>query len=475
MWGRERERTGTVLEDGYVKWSSLKVTILPRILFWRTTEKPYNLGQGREYTARYDPRRNQKRSSLGQPLRFPWHIIVHFSLLVTIFTAQDESEFKNYNYRRYEESYNRFPIRLPTHGAFRRESVVPYVTIQVAVLDKGNSRWKTAVDDTKIKVPCGGRTPQNTDIGRSTKQLTMTSVSKTVLLLALLNSVLLRTEQSVVFPGDSTSKPSPTFTQLSTEEIKCLETGKMFYEPDGKCYSLLQSGPCSENQWLVLDKDEVVSENGGLHAVCRQCPCCGKRFRAVYWPADGKCYRLFRDSRQLCPSPGTVLQVDPFGEGECACEKEPLHERWDVKNMDTDISPCYPLYQRGPCDNGHIFVPHYNSTRCEKDPCSQQNKDNSAVRYVEWKYGNNRCYKLGSKGPCHSEGTATFNIHPVTRRPACINRANQIVDLPPICDTDLTGVCRQEFELPSPIEYLNALYKYAERRRNKRKARRSKY
>lgn len=304
----------------------------------------------------------------------------------------------------------------------------------------------------------------------------MTSKSKTILLLVLLKSVLLRTQQSVAVQGDSTNTSSPTiFEKFSNQELECFETGKVFYEPDGKCYTLLQSGPCREDQWLVLDKDEVVSGNGGLRAVCRQCPCCGKLFRAVYWPADGQCYRLFHDSKQLCPSPGTVLQVDPFGEGECACENEPLHERWDVKNMDSDTSPCYPLYQRGPCDNGYTFVPYHNSTRCEKDPCSQQNKGNAAVRFVEWKYGNNRCYKLGSKGPCHSDGTATFNIHPVTRRPACINRANQIVDLPPICDTDHNGVCREEFELPSPYEYLNALYKHAEIRRNKRKTRRSKY
>ena len=305
----------------------------------------------------------------------------------------------------------------------------------------------------------------------------MTSKRKTVLLLAILKSVLLRTQQTVVLQGNIANISSPTtFLEFSKQDLKCLERGKMLYEPDGKCYTLLQSGPCREGQWLVLDKDEVVSGKGALSAVCRRCPCCDKLFRAVYWPADEQCYRLFHDGKQLCPFPGTVLQVDPFGEGECACETQPLHERFYEKtDADGDASPCYPLYERGPCNNGYIFVPHDNSTRCEEDPCSRQNRENSAVRFVAWKYGNNRCYKLGSRGPCHSGGTATFNIHPVTRRPACINRANQIVDLPAICDTDYNGVCREEFVLPSPIQYLNTLYKHAERRRNKRNMRRSKY
>lgn len=391
------------------------------------------------------------------------------------FATRHHSELRNYD-RRYEEAYDRFPTDLLTSWAFHKEAVIPYAIIRVSVLDEGNSRGKTAIDDTEVKVPRGGQIPHNTDIARSSKQLTMTSKSKTVLLLALLTSVLLRTQQSVVLQAHGANISSPTtFADFSKQDLECLETGRMLYEPDGKCYTLLQSGPCGEGQWLVLDKDEVDSGEGALSAVCRRCPCCDKPFRAVYWPTDGQCYRLFHDSKQLCPSPGTVLQVDPFGEGECACETEPLHERWDEKNVDSDDSPCYPLYQRGPCDNGYIFVPHDNLTHCEKDPCSQQNKENSAVRFVAWKYGNNRCYKLGSRGPCHSDGTATFNIHPVTRRPACINRANQIVDLPAICVTDHFGVCRKEFELPSPIEYLNALYKHAERRRNRRKMRQRKH
>jgi hypothetical protein len=301
----------------------------------------------------------------------------------------------------------------------------------------------------------------------------MTSKSNTVLLIALLQTVLLPSQQSIVLQGSSDNVSSPmTFTELSKQDIVCLETGRMLYEPNGKCYMLLQSGPCGKGQWLVLDKDEVISVKGELRAVCRRCPCCDKPFRAVYWPVDGQCYRLFQDGKQLCPSPGTVLQVDPFGEGECACETEPIHERWDVKNTDSDASPCYPLYRRGPCDNGYIFVPHENSTRCEKDPCSQHNKENSAVWFVAWKYSNNRCYRLGSRGPCHSAGTATFNIHPVTRRPACINRANQIVDLPPLCDMDRNGVCHKEFELPSPFEYLNTLYKHVLNRKSRRKMRR---
>jgi hypothetical protein len=303
----------------------------------------------------------------------------------------------------------------------------------------------------------------------------MTSKSKTVLLFVLFKSVLQPNGQAIKFEEEGTSKPSATFTMFSEPELQCFQTGSMFYQPEGKCYKLLQSGPCRRGQWLVLDKEGVVIGSGRLRPVCQPCPCCDKNFRAVYWPADGQCHRLLRESKQLCPSPGTVLQVDPFGEGECACEKEPPHARWDVKIRDSENAPCYPLYQRGPCDNGYIFVPHENSTSCEKDPCSQQNNKNSTTRFVMWKDGNKRCYMLGSKGPCHPDSGTTFNIHPVTQRPACINRANQIVDLPATCDIDQNGDCRKEVILPSQTQYLNDLILSAKRRREKRKANHSKY
>lgn len=305
----------------------------------------------------------------------------------------------------------------------------------------------------------------------SSNQIAMTATSATILLILVLFK---STEPSNIFEDEGTTEGSHTFTKFSKSELECFQTGSVFYEPEGKCYKLLQSGPCAKNQWLVLDKEQVVSGTGRLCPVCVQCPCCDKPFLAVYWPADGQCHRLLRDSKQLCPSPGTVLQVDPFGEGECACEKVPLHGRWDEKNGISDNGPCYPLYQRGPCDNGYIFVPVENFTRCEKDPCSQQNNRNPAATYVAWKDGDNRCYMLGSKGPCQSEGAATFNIDPVTQHPACIHRANQIVDLPTTCDKDQNGDCRKVVILPSPTQYLNYLITAAEKRREKRKARQSK-
>lgn len=332
----------------------------------------------------------------------------------------------------------------------------------------GNSRGKAAINSIKQSLPCGG-------IVRSSKQLAMTSSSKTVLLLVLFQSILHPSEPTIIFEEEHTTQVPLTFTKFTQPEIECFQTGSIFYEPEGKCYELLQSKPCRKDQWLVLDKEEVVTGSGRLRPVCEKCPCCDKPFRAVYWPADGQCHRLLRESKDLCPSAGTVLRVDPFGEGECACKKEPLHARWDVKNKDSDNAPCYPLYQRGPCDNGYIFVPHGNSTRCEKDPCSQQNSENPAVTFVAWKDGNNRCYMLGSKGPCQSDGAAAFNIHPVTQRPACINRANQIVNLPPTCDMDQNGDCRKEVTLPSQTQYLNDLILSAKKRREKRKTKQSEY
>ncbi|KAJ9589440.1 hypothetical protein L9F63_017343 [Diploptera punctata] len=297
--------------------------------------------------------------------------------------------------------------------------------------------------------------------GRSTTSLLL-------VIAALFHSSL----ASIIFEVEHTTHISTTNFKFSTSELDCFKQGKVLYEPERKCYKLLEVGPCTgDNQWLVLDQEEVINGNGNLRSVCRQCPCCGKPYRAVYWPIDGQCHRLLRESKELCPSEGTTLQIDPFGEGECACKIDPPHAEWNVTSDDN--GPCYPLYHRGPCNNGEILVASDNTTTCKRDPCSQHNRGNSSELYVKWEDGNGRCYKLGSKGPCQGDST-TFNIHPVTRRPACISRINQIVDLPPNCDTDQNGKCREEINLPSVSDYVSDLLNSAQKKRSKRRTKTNK-
>ena len=273
---------------------------------------------------------------------------------------------------------------------------------------------------------------------------------------------------SIIFEDEHTTLTSTTNPKFSRPELGCFKVGKVLYEPEGKCYKLLEVGPCrGDNQWLVLDQEEAIGGSGKLRPVCRKCPCCDKPYRAVFWPADGQCHRLIRESKDLCPSPGTTLQIDPFGEGECACNKDPPHAQWNTRTL-ADNGPCYPLYQRGPCESGQIFVSSNNTTKCKRDPCSEYNRHNSSEMFVEWEDGNGKCYKLGSKGPCQGEST-TFNIHPVTRRPDCVSRVNQIVDLPPNCDTDQNGKCREEINLPSDSDYISDLLNAAQKKRSKRK------
>ena len=210
-----------------------------------------------------------------------------------------------------------------------------------------------------------------------------------------------------------------------------------------------------------------------MRAVCRQCQCCGKPYRAVYWPEDGQCHKLIQESKELCPSLANVLQIDPFGEGECACKKDPPHARLEANNVDEN-GPCYPLYRQGPCERGNIFAASDNTTKCIKDPCSHLNKGKPEVVFVAWEDGNGRCYERGSKGPCQGE-TTTFDIHPVTRKPTCFSRGNQIVDLPPTCDTDQDGNCRTQITLPSDNDYVSDLIIAAQKKRVTRRTKTNKH
>ncbi|XP_069691504.1 uncharacterized protein [Periplaneta americana] len=259
-------------------------------------------------------------------------------------------------------------------------------------------------------------------------------------------STVLSAQPDIVFERETSS-------QFSAAQLECFKRKQVLYKPDGQCYKLLETGPCKgEHQWLVLDTRNPES----LDPVCRQCPCCDKPYRAVYWPSDGQCHHFHRDSKALCPLPGNKLTTDPFGDGECACDKDPPHARI---SPDLVEGVCYPLYRRGPCGEDRIFVPSINSTSCEKDPCAHKGEG-----YVKW---SGTCYELGSQGPCN--GSSTFIIHPVTRRPSCLNRVNQIVDLPPTCDTDQNGNCRPEVTLPTNGQYLDDLIAAAKKNRAKRR------
>ena len=69
------------------------------------------------------------------------------------------------------------------------------------------------------------------------------------------------------------------------EEPDCYKEGKILYE-DGRCYNLLERGPCSEEtMWLVM----VVQADGvSLAAECRQRTC----METIWDPQSCEWYEL---------------------------------------------------------------------------------------------------------------------------------------------------------------------------------------
>lgn len=238
------------------------------------------------------------------------------------------------------------------------------------------------------------------------------------------------------------SQASPAGAAVTPEERACLDSLKLLYPGDGRCYQLGTTGPCKSHEWLVLD----ARTPDRLRPVCARVPCADKE---VLWPRDGRCYQRFRDRETLCPHQNNLLVSNPFGLGECACKRSPPHAR-DPANP----AACYPLYHRGPCPDGQLLLPKANATAdqgvCGRDPCQQQGhgqQAGAAAALVLWPTsagGDGRCHPLGSKEVCAgsaagsaagSEGEPSFNIDPNTLRPGCINRVYHLLP-PTTCSGD---------------------------------------
>ncbi|XP_066991028.2 uncharacterized protein [Anabrus simplex] len=219
---------------------------------------------------------------------------------------------------------------------------------------------------------------------------------------------------------------------FTSQERKCFEEEKFFYEPDKQCYALLTTGPCGCNadgdkspgcedgrgRWLVLE----WQPSDRLQAVCRQCPCCDKPLN-IYMATDQKCHHRVKELSRLCPHNGTELRHNEFGEGECDCMRSPPH----AKLLGKTSGVCYPLYHRGPCRSGETLLPTRDPItlelvgHCAPDPCAHKGEG-----FARWEIGDRKCYQLGSQGPCNNQ--SKFNVQRTSRIPDCIQSTHAIVN-----------------------------------------------
>ncbi|XP_023328067.1 uncharacterized protein LOC111701135 [Eurytemora carolleeae] len=126
----------------------------------------------------------------------------------------------------------------------------------------------------------------------------------------------------------------------NSDEI-CNHVDQIFWPEDGNCYSLLDQGPCQDGQWLILNSTKPI------RAKCALIPCpVGEQ---VFWSALCQCIDIDNTIRSGRYSPLEVcgersrMVLNPYGEGECACEVGFFKDNQGI---------CHALGSQGPCDTG---------------------------------------------------------------------------------------------------------------------------
>ena len=122
----------------------------------------------------------------------------------------------------------------------------------------------------------------------------------------------------------------------------------------------------------------------------------------------------------LCDS-GEQLLVTPYGYGVCGCIVDPPHVEWPADGI------CYPVYSRGPCEQG--FQLRFGLAS-EEPVCLPKLCQEGQVLYEVHEYQkcsflmlfsiplkDGECYQLGSRGPCSE--LHILSLSPDTLSPIC--------------------------------------------------------
>ncbi|XP_033216033.1 uncharacterized protein LOC117172337 isoform X2 [Belonocnema kinseyi] len=122
-------------------------------------------------------------------------------------------------------------------------------------------------------------------------------------------------------------------------------------------------------------------------------PCAAqpRGWQLLFWPADGKCYKIFQIG---APCPET-MELGPSAEGEgtvaeCRCPPGTAQSARDAL--------CHPIFTRASCPRGQFFAPVPETERkrwgvCrDPEPCSEKGD-------IYWPR-DATCYPKLAKGPC---------------------------------------------------------------------------
>ncbi|KAE8752485.1 hypothetical protein FOCC_FOCC000607 [Frankliniella occidentalis] len=135
----------------------------------------------------------------------------------------------------------------------------------------------------------------------------------------------------------------------------------------------------------------------------RHNPCASQPggWQLLLWPADGRCYRIFRRGHPCPPSMELTPGVGPGGAPGCRCPPGLALRGAATKGAGAQ---CHPLLEQGPCPQGQYLaplpppaasedrVPDLRGACRAPDPCP--------VGHVFWPR-DGRCYPRLSRGPCY--------------------------------------------------------------------------
>lgn len=80
-------------------------------------------------------------------------------------------------------------------------------------------------------------------------------------------------------------------------------------------------------------------------------------WQLLYWPEDGKCYRIFQRGYPCPETMELVPRPDRKGSAECACPPGSVRSSRDFR--------CHQLFRLGdPCDDGQYFAPGPDRYAC---------------------------------------------------------------------------------------------------------------
>lgn len=180
----------------------------------------------------------------------------------------------------------------------------------------------------------------------------------------------------IMFPSHNPSrKPSisPSLPkQPSSERQTSCKIENAFIDYGGVCHTLLTQGPCSRNQWLIINEQEEPT--------CAQRPC---QEGKLYY--NGKCVSLSDTS--VC-GVSEILYVEFTGEVYCDCLPYYVY--------DVEARKCFAENDQGSCPFGqYLDLDSNDNLRCIENPCKRDD--------LIYNPKNNKCYKKVYKGPCKDE------------------------------------------------------------------------